>query len=374
MIESQFEDIFGEYGTERLTEIDQIIGDQRPEEESYPNIRDWLQNDIFEYHVSRFDNTPVLWKITTENLVSNPTGAGFSCLVDFHQLSPSTFDRLSNQYLEPQKSALREKRASANQRRNDESLSATEKSKATDQFERCTSGLEQIAEFEEVIQELSGSNPRNWNDRDQQLASNLQAKVSDFRKETEKRLSILDELAELEGTEMQELFTKTFYSTVEEERKEWIEALEDLEKACEAYQRDASQPIEAHYYDLLKYFDDLIGSTHFASNGILFMIYYFEDWETHLDEGQPREGLDKEAELLAKLAVDLGDYVDLAEEINEDCQSLAKSIPSSWEERALSEIMTAGYHPKQKHGVEMNIRPLVESNAVPEIVEEKVLE
>jgi len=70
-------------------------------------------------------------------------------------------------------------------------------------------------------------------------------------------------------------FSPTFYETVQENRDEWFDALDDLQAALDAYATDGSEPVEAHLYDLFEYYDDLIGSTHYASNGILFMTYYY---------------------------------------------------------------------------------------------------
>jgi len=84
-----------------------------------PSVR---RDDLFDYHVDTIENTPIPWKISTERLLADAKGEGFACLVDYHQLDTSLFDRLSNQYLEPRKAELRERRSAANQRRNDESL------------------------------------------------------------------------------------------------------------------------------------------------------------------------------------------------------------------------------------------------------------
>jgi len=78
--------------------------------------------DLFDYHVSKFDRTPILWRFTTERLVSDPSGEGFACLIDYHRLDAGLFDRLQNHYLEPRKNFLSEQRTAANRRRNDDSL------------------------------------------------------------------------------------------------------------------------------------------------------------------------------------------------------------------------------------------------------------
>ena len=369
----KFEQIWGEYAEERLTEADQILGNQTPDEIAYPNLKDWLNEDLFDYHIDTFRNTPVLWKVTTERLLSDSDGAGFSCFVDFHQLDASLFDQISNRYLEGNKSALRERRSSANQRRTDNSLSTSERSEASEKFEHYTNALEQVTQFEEVIQDLSQSQPREWPEENQKLAQNIKFRVEKFRKETEEKLAKLDELSKMEEVEMSELFTPTFYPTVEENRTEWIRALNALESACQAYSKPRSEPVEAHHYDLFTYFDDLIGSTHFASNGILFITYYLEQGEDHLENGEPREGLREDLQILAELAVDLEQYIDLAKSINRDCQKLGRDVPTNWRDRAVCDVMTEGYKPVHKYGVTVNIQPLVNAEIVPEIVEDKVL-
>jgi hypothetical protein len=46
---------------------------------------------------------------------------------------------------------------------------------------------------------------------------------------------------------------------------------------------------------------------------------------------------------------------------------------TTWTDRALSEITTEGYQPNHKHGVEINITPLAQSEIVPKTVEDDVL-
>jgi hypothetical protein len=164
-IEDEFERIWGTHASARLVEVDQVLGSQTADEEAYPNLREWLEDDLFDYHVSTFDRTPILWRLTTERLVSDPEGEGFACLVDYHQLNDGVFDRLQNRYLEPRKALLRERRSAANRRRGDDSLSATEKSVAAAEYARCESGLEQIGVFEERLSELAQSSPRESGSR-----------------------------------------------------------------------------------------------------------------------------------------------------------------------------------------------------------------
>jgi len=110
-LEAEFERIWGDHATDRLAEVDQLLGSQTADEEA-PEPRSWLVEDLFDYHVSKFDRTPILWRsITTSRLVSDPEGEGFACLVDYHQLDAGVFDRLQNRYLEPRKALLRERRS-----------------------------------------------------------------------------------------------------------------------------------------------------------------------------------------------------------------------------------------------------------------------
>jgi len=172
-IVERFEDAYEEYAEDRLVEVDDILGVESAADEAYPNLRAFVENDLFDYHVDTIENTPILWKISTERLLADAKGEGFACLVDYHQLDTSLFDRLSNQYLEPRKAELRERRSAANQRRNDESLSTSERADATDEFEFCSSALEQIAELEEVIQELGSTSERKFDDDDRERLREL---------------------------------------------------------------------------------------------------------------------------------------------------------------------------------------------------------
>ncbi len=373
-VEVEFERVWGEHATDRLAEADEVLGNRSASDEAYPNLRAWLEEDLFEYHISKFDRTPILWRFSTERLVSDADGEGFGCLMDYHQLDEGVFDRLQNSYLEPQKKLLRERRSAANRRRSDDSLTASEQAEAAEEHARCESGLEQIALFEDRLAELVQSEPRQWSTDEQQAANAAAERVAEFRRRTEERLEIVDELAAMDDVDMSELFTGNFYGKIEKQREEWIGALEDLEAAFDAYASDSAQPVEAHLYDLFDYYtDDLLGSSHFASNGILYMTYYFDDFE-QADQAQLDDvGISRRQRLISQLASGLDEYIELGESISKDCNEISSKVPSDWADRALSEITTAGYQPNHKHGVEINITPLAEAEIVPKIVDDKVL-
>jgi len=373
-IEAEFERLFGEYASARLAEVDQALGSQTADKEAYPNLREWLESDLFDYHISTFDRTPILWKFTTERLVSDPVGEGFACLVDYHQIDPSLFDRIESRYLEPLKAEYRDRRTAADQRRSDSSLPTSEQAEAADEYARYESALAQINEFQEAALELSSQHPPNRDEVVQSTAAELKPKVAEFRERTVNRLDTLDKLVkEMDPDEFEDQFSPTFLERVDEHRGEWLGSLEELEAACEAYTRDASSPVEAHLYDLFEYIDENVGSTHYGSNDITFMNYYFSKGDQYLNDGEPREGLEDEARFKAELAAETDKDVELGEEIKEKCNQLSKALPSEWEERALEEVMASGYSPVKKHGVAVNIRPLAEKKLVPEVVKDKVV-
>jgi hypothetical protein len=373
-IENEFERIFGEHATDRLAEADAVLGAESADQEAYPNLRAWLEADLFDYQVSTFDRTPILWRFTTERLVSDPDGEGFACLVDYHGIDAGLFDRLQNRHLEPRKSLLRERRSAANRQRGDDSLPASEQAAAADQHARCESGLNQITVLEDRLGELAESSPRDWPDENQRTAAEAAERVAEFRERTEGRLAAVDELATLDDVDMAALFTGNFYGKVDKQREEWLDALDDLEDAFRAYAAAADEPVPAHLYDLFDYYaDDLLGSSHFASNGILYMTYYFDDFE-QADQGRLNDaGISRRQRLISQLARDLDEYIELGETIAEDCRSVSSKLPAEWEDRALSEITTAGYQPNHKHGVEINITPLAEAEIVPTTVDDRVL-
>ena len=408
-IVKRFEKTYHEHAEDRLVEVDDVLGSKSASDEAYPNLRAFIEEDLFEYHVESMENTPILWKLTTERLLADAKGEGFACFVDYHQIDASLFDRLSAQYLEPRKAELRERRSAANQRRNDESLSTTARAEATETFERCSSGLEQIAEFEEVMQELGSTNERDFDEDDRERAEELVPKVAAFREETARRIETMAELHDRKGADwFEDEFTPNFWDKVEEWREEWLDALSELEYACEEYSKPSDQPVEAYLADLFNYFNwRLKGSDHYSSSGILFMTYYFDSAGADMldDEGEPYDHLSEEEKMLASLAMGLEDssmvdeeylqamvdkydddevesiddlppldwYKALAEEIDDRCQAVYKQIPSDWKDRALSEVTTAGYQPNHKHGVAINITPLAEKRVVPEVVRDKVL-
>ncbi|WP_435075263.1 BREX-5 system adenine-specific DNA-methyltransferase PglX [Halorubrum sp. HHNYT27] len=373
-IEEKFERVWGDHAADRLAEVDDVLGGRSAAEEAYPNLQAWLEDDLFDYHVATFDRTPILWRFTTTRLVSDPEGEGFGCLVDYHQLDEGIFDRLQNRYLDPRKELLRERRNTADRRRSNDSLSTSEQAEAAEEYTRYQSCLEQIAEFEDNMAELAQQSLREWPEDKQDLAAAAADRVSEFRALTEERLDDVDELAAMEDVDLAELFTGNFYEKVENQREEWIDGLEDLETAFDAYAADPDEPVEAHLYDLFEYYtDDLLGSSHFASNGILYMTYYF-DKLGQVDQSQLENDEEfQQQRLISQLASDLEEYIELGEAINEDCTEVSSEIPADWADRALSEITTAGYQPNHKHGVAINITPLAEQQIVPKTVDDDVL-
>ncbi len=403
-IVDQFHDAYGEYAEDRLAEVDDILGTEAASEEAYPNLRAFIDDDLFAYHISRMENTPIIWRLSTDRLIADADGEGFGCFVDYHQVDGSLFDRLSNQYLEPRKADLREQRSAANRRRSDDSLSTTEKASAADAYEHYTSAIEQIDIFEDVVQDLAKMNPREFDDDDRERIAELVPKIAAFREETKKRLDTLESLYEMKSEQwFKDTFSNKFWETIEEWRDEWLDALSQLEHACTEYAKPSDEPVEAHLADLFDYFNwRLKGSDHYSSSGILFTTYYFErEGNDLLDEdGNPFDNLTEEERKLATLAMGLDDesildqdllikmtdddetidnlpaiaeYKALAEEIDNRCQTIYKQLPSDWKDRALSEITTTGYDPNRKHGVEINITPLAEAEIVPKTVDDKVL-
>ena len=400
----RFKDVYGKHAEKRLIEADEILGAQSATEEAYPNLRKFVEEDLFDYHVDMMENSPILWKITTERLIADSTGEGFGCFLDYHSLDASLLDRLANQYIEPRKAELRERRSGANRRRSDDSLSTSEQAEAAEQFERCASGLNQISVFEDMIQELGSTEERDFDDEDRQLVEELAAKVNTFRQETRNRVNTLEKLRDRNGEKwFQDTFSDNFWNAVDEWREEWIDALDELKRACEEYAKPADESVEAHLADLFDYFNwRLKGSDHYSSTGILFMTYYFEREGGDLlnEDGQPYDNLTEDERLLASLATGLDDpsvvdeeylvtmtddsetvddlpplaeFKALAEEIDDRCQTIDKRIPSNWSDRALSEITTEGYQPNNNHGVKINIKPFVEAEIVPETVDKQVI-
>ncbi|MFB6301516.1 MAG: BREX-5 system adenine-specific DNA-methyltransferase PglX [Haloferacaceae archaeon] len=371
-IEDEFERLFGGHAPARLANVDGVLGDEPADGEAYPNLRAWLTHDLFDYHVSRFDRRPICWQLTTERLAPDHDDVGFACLVDYHQLDANVVDRLRDRYLEPRKALLRERRSAADRRRSDDALPTADRMAAAEAYARCENGLEGIGAFEDRLADLAEPAPREWPAANRERAAAAAGKVVEFRDRTAARLETLDALADLDDVDVDGLFSPSFYETVEENRGEWLDALDALEAAFEAYAGDGSEPVAAGLYDLFEYYDELIGSPHHASNGILVTTYYFGKFE---DVGQSRAGDDvpERRRLLAALARDLDEYEALADEIADACDRIAAAAPSEWAERARSEITTAGYRPNRKHGVAINVAPLADAEIVPRTVDDSVL-
>jgi hypothetical protein len=199
--------------------------------------------------------------------------------------------------------------------------------------------------------------------------------VRRFRERTEERLATLDRLHEAMPAEVfEEHFSPKFMEKVESKRDEWIDALRDLEAACEAYARPAGEPVEAHLYDLFPYYiDKIAGSTHYSAAGILFLNYYFKKGQTLAENVEEGDELSEPERLIVELARKTGRDAELGREIEDACEQLAGRIPSDWKTRALREVRAKGYQPVKKHGVAINITPLAETEIVPELVDDKVL-
>lgn len=374
LVKQRFEELFNERAPDRLEEADDLLGDRTPDEHPFPNVKHWLEKEFFKYHVEKFDNCPIVWELTTERLVSEPIITAFSCFVSYYHIDASIFDRIEANYLESLKTEYRSRRNAADQRRSDGASSTSEKAEAVAEFERYEEALTQIEEFQEVALQLSSSHHPQYNESVQSVASDLKPMVRQFRKRTEERLHTLDELEEqMDSDQIEDYFSPTFLDRVNEHRDEWINALKELEKACDAYMRVGTAPIEAHLYDLFIYIDDNVGSTHHGSNDITFLNHYFSKGANFLDNGEPREGLELIPRLKAELAAATDNDVELAVDIKDKCNHLIKMVDSDWEVRALHEVIASGFDPVKKHGIKINIKPLSDKRLVPEFVEVKVL-
>lgn len=376
LIEDRMEHYFDDHAQERLEEIDRILGDTRSMEGRFENIDQWLQKDLFHFQLNVLEDTPILWKVTTENLVAEPMGEGLSCLVDYHALDAGLFDKIQARYIETRESLLRERRKRANQDRSDSSLSATEQTEADEEYQRCDNALRQIEEFKHAARDLSRETSLDIDQKTREQARDLEPKIQQFRRRLENRLQAYDDLKEIAGEEeMTNRFTPTFSEKLEDEKDEWVDALAALEEACSAYASADSTPPDSHYYDLFIYIPDRMGKFSYHSrNKILWALYYFRDrGEEYLRNEEPIPGAGKEEELLATMAMDMETDRELADEIKEACEQIEDALASDWETRALEEVTVAGYRPNKKHGVRINIKPLADAGIVPEIVEEKVL-
>lgn len=297
-------------------EVDQLLGRAKPGEDPYPNLRRWLEKNLFDFHTSEFANTPILWKLATGRLTSGASSEAFACLLDYHRLDVGIFDRIRNRYLERRKAALRQKRDASRQRAGDARLSAMDRVRAQEELERCTDALTQISEFEQALSDLSHT----------------------FRERLQERLGKLDGLHEITSPDwFMGHFSDKFMEKVESKRAEWLDALEDLETACSQYAQLADQPVEAHLYELFVYVPaKVLGSTHYSSGGSLFLKYYFKKGQKLADKMKYKrlDRLSKAERLVVELAREMEEDARLGKEIQAACKKLEKRISSDWKTRA----------------------------------------
>jgi hypothetical protein len=317
-------------------------------------------------------------------LVTEEETEGFGCFIDYHRFDRSSFDRIQVDYHEERKDTLNELRAAADRRRNNNSLKDSEQAEAADEFRRYEGARRQVELFEEQLLKLTQSRKRNWDTKAQNLAEDLQRDLETLRERLAARLEPFEELVKLSNEEwLADTFTDTFADYVLEKKEEWFTALDCGIEACDGYASGSDNPVPPHYYDYLGYCQDNIGTTSYHRNGLLFLHHYFGDKEFRslVEDGEPREGMDKQPTLLARLAAGIDQDAELGERVKEQCDELLKEVSvtwdggssSDWEGRALDEIMTGGYEPVKKHGVAVNIRPLAEEQIVPVVVDEDVL-
>ncbi len=384
MLIDQFKRVWDEHADERLSEVDDQLGNQQSSDTPYPNLQRWLKEDLFEYHLDRFENTPIVWRLTSQRLVSDSDFEGFGCYIDYHRFDQSTFDRIQSNYLEERKRTLTNLRSAANRRRNDETLSSSERAEAKEEFDRYEKAHQQVDAFEERLLELIQTQEREWNEETQELAEDLAEDTELLRQRLSDRIDAFEELVEMSSEEwLADTFTDTFTDYVLDEKEEWFTALDCGIEAAEGYAKSANIPVEPSFYDYLGYCEDNIGTTSYYRNGLLFLHHYFGDDEFRglVEEGVPREGMDKQKTLLAQLAAGIDRDAEIGKRIKDRCDELQSKVEvtwdqgcsSDWEGRALDEIMTGGYDPVKKHGVAVNIRPLTVQQIVPEIVEDDVL-
>jgi hypothetical protein len=384
LVIEQFERVFGDHAEERLSEVDEELGSLRYSDVPYPNLEHWLQEDLFEYHLDRFENAPILWRLTSRRLVSEDEIEGFGCFIDYHRFDRSSFDRIQASYIEERKDALNELRAAADRRRNNDSLKDSEQSEAADEFHRYEGARRQVEAFEEQLLDLTQARERDWDTETQDLVADLQRDIEALRENLAERMDAFEELVDISDEEwLADTFTDTFADYVLDEKEDWFTALDCGIEACDGYASGADAPVPPHYYDYIGYCQDNIGTTSYHRNGLLFLHHYFGDKEFRslVEDGEPREGMDKQPTLQARLAAGIDQDAELGERVKEQCDELLKEVSvtwdggssSDWEGRALDEIMTGGYEPVKKHGVAVNIRPLAEEQIVPEVVDEDVL-
>ena len=371
---SKFHTLFGDDAPARLDEVDQLLGSRKSSNEPFPNLRSWLEHGLFTFHCAEFENTPVLWKLSTAPLIADSVGDAFPCIVGYHQTNHNLFATIRNRYLEKREKAFRAKRDTAKQRQGDAELPARERERWASEEARCKSGLEQLRGLRDAAAKLKQSHQREYlSDEDRRLANEVAGLITEFGARTSERLAVLDELYGVMNQEaFADHFSPTFMASVNRNRREWNDALEDLAEACRAYAGATDQPVPAHYYDLFVYIDKVLGTKHYASNGLFFMNYYFRKGKKFL-EAEGELALEPHEQLLANLARETGADVALGEQIQKACKKLRKKIPSDWKTRALEEVMVAGWNPVKKHGVAINIEPLAREGIVPAIVQERVI-
>ena len=373
-IKTQFQNHFDDYAQDRMREADEALGSKSSTEEMFPNIRNWLENNLFKFHLSEFENTPIVWKLTSSRLGDLSNVEGFSCLIDYHQLDGQTLDRIRNQYLDDRKATLTEKRNQARRRADDESLPPEERQKAEEKITEYREAFEQIEALDDKLKELGQVHSRDWTEEDQKFAEEVRQKVEKFEGRMKERLNQIDRLIDIAGKEfVKDLYSESMLSRIEEETDQWFEDLEDLKEACKSYAKSNEKRVPAQLYDLFDYCrENTIKGTYFNSSGFLFMNFYLTDKENYSRDA--RTDVDQEVlKLIEKLSVESDRDVELGEEIRDDLKELSKRTPSDWKDRAVQEVMNEGYTPIEKHGVAINIEPLADAKVVPEIVEDKVV-
>ena len=84
---------FGEDQIEKIEqEIYQILG---------KNLREWLTQDYFNFHISLYRNRPIFWQLASYRFGKSTNPGAFSCFVYYHKLTRDTIPKIQAHYLAP---------------------------------------------------------------------------------------------------------------------------------------------------------------------------------------------------------------------------------------------------------------------------------
>jgi len=132
-------------------EIIQVLG---------KSIKDWLEEDFFDFHIGLYKRRPIFWQITSANLSSNRRAQGvFNCFISYQKLSKDTIPKIRTrtEYLKGNLDGMKWKtqRLRKELQTANESVDKRRKRQLQEEYEKGLDELNELQNFDKKLAEVS---------------------------------------------------------------------------------------------------------------------------------------------------------------------------------------------------------------------------